>query len=121
MTGWRWWSTLRARFRQLWRKAANRSDPHWETQWLNADILPDRLPIRTVVVAQDDGEAWSVGMTCPCGCGDAIELALFPEAEQRWRLSVDANGRPSLSPSVWRRTGCRSHFWVREGRVLWCR
>lgn len=82
--------------------------------------LPARLPRRDLVVARDDGEDWSVGMRCPCGCGDTIELMLVAEAKPRWWLTFDRRGRPSLSPSVWRRTGCRSHFWVRGGRVDWC-
>ncbi|MDM9644782.1 DUF6527 family protein [Rhizobium sp. S163] len=28
--------------------------------------------------------------------------------------------RPTLHPSVWRNSGCRSHFWVRRGRIAWC-
>ncbi|MGO9953726.1 MAG: DUF6527 family protein, partial [Dissulfurispiraceae bacterium] len=23
-------------------------------------------------------------------------------------------------PSVWRKTGCRSHFFIIKGRVKWC-
>ncbi|WP_425373246.1 DUF6527 family protein, partial [Klebsiella pneumoniae] len=33
---------------------------------------------------------------------------------------VDGKGRPTLYPSIWRTTGCRSHFWVRIGRIHWC-
>jgi len=29
------------------------------------------LPLWNLVVARDDGEDWSVGMCCPCGCGPA--------------------------------------------------
>ncbi|WP_245262997.1 DUF6527 family protein [Mesorhizobium australicum] len=60
-------------------------------------------------------------MKCPCGCGRTIELLVFPEAKPRWSLKVDRRRRPSLTPSVWLQTGCRSHFWVRNGRVHWSR
>jgi len=33
---------------------------------------------------------------------------------------LDAFERPSLKPSIWLQGGCRSHFWVRRGRVEWC-
>ncbi|WP_366809845.1 DUF6527 family protein [Sphingomonas sp.] len=78
------------------------------------------LPRRDLVVARHDQEDWSVGLRCPCGCGETIELMLLPEVRPRWSLTLDQLDRPSLSPSVWRRTGCRSHFWLRCGRVTWC-
>jgi hypothetical protein len=38
----------------------------------------------------------------------------------RWDIALDKKGRVSLHPSVWRRIGCRSHFLVRAGRIVWC-
>lgn len=84
------------------------------------DSLPAVLPARDLVVAREATEDWAAGMHCPCGCGDVLELMLIPEARPRWRLSIDRKQRPTLSPSVWRDTGCRSHFWLRQGRVVWC-
>jgi hypothetical protein len=84
------------------------------------DSLPKRLPGRNLVLARDGDEDWCVGMRCPCGCGETIELLLIREAKPRWDLLVDPSGRPSLKPSVWLQTGCRSHFWLRRGRVEWC-
>ncbi|MCQ1572731.1 DUF6527 family protein [Neorhizobium galegae] len=60
-------------------------------------------------------------MRCPCGCGDTIELMVLDGARPRWDITVDHSGRPSLHPSVWRNIGCRSHFWVRRGRIQWCK
>ena len=85
------------------------------------DSLPESLPERDLVLARDQGEDWCVGMKCPCGCGDAIELLLIREAKPRWDLTIDRLGRPSLFPSVWRRHGCHSHFWLRKGKVEWCK
>ena len=87
---------------------------------IEGDSLPKRLPRRDLVLAREDGEDWCVGMRCPCGCGDQIELLLIKEAKPRWDIALTASGQPSLSPSVWRRTGCKSHFWLRRGRVEWC-
>ncbi|WP_433995110.1 DUF6527 family protein [Afipia massiliensis] len=58
---------------------------------------------------------------CPCGCGDMISLPMQPPHNPRWRLSLSAAGRATLSPSVWRNKGCMSHFWIRDGRVYWTR
>ncbi|WP_422846567.1 DUF6527 family protein [Acidovorax sp. M2(2025)] len=58
-------------------------------------------------------------MRCPCGCGQPVELPLIREARPRWSLQVDSDGHPTLSPSVWRSEGCRAHYFVRGGKVVW--
>lgn len=83
------------------------------------EALPAAMPSRDLVLISEGGDAWSVGMRCPCGCGQLIELPLIPEASPRWRLEVDDAELPTLAPSVWLHTGCRSHFFVRAGKVLW--
>lgn len=87
---------------------------------LDGDALPLKMPRRDLVLTRDDGDDWSVGMRCPCGCGDTIELMILDEARPRWDIEVDSKRRPTLRPSVWRQTGCRSHFWVRRGQIIWC-
>lgn len=82
-------------------------------------VLPARMPIRSIVLARDGQEDWCIGMQCPCGCGHIIELLVIDEAHPRWDYSVNASGLPSLQPSVWRNSGCRSHFWLRKGRIQW--
>ncbi|MER8408153.1 DUF6527 family protein [Mesorhizobium sp. M1307] len=59
-------------------------------------------------------------MRCPCGCGEPIELMVLKEAKPRWDVRIDESRRPTLHPSVWRQKGCRSHFWIRQGRIHWC-
>lgn len=103
-----------------WRRLKARVSPARHLHVIAGDSLPKRLPRRNIILARDGGEDWCVGMRCPCGCGKTIELLLIQEARPRWDLSIDSKTRPSLSPSVWVQTGCRSHFWVRRGRVEWC-
>lgn len=86
-----------------------------------SDSLPDTLPERDLILAREDDEDWCVGMKCPCGCGDVIELLIVSEARPRWDITIDRHGRPSLFPSVWKKSGCRSHFWVRNGKIEWCK
>ncbi len=83
------------------------------------DTLPSAMPKQDLILLQDEGENWSVGFRCPCGCGDVIELLLLPDVKPRWDIKIDFRNRPTLSPSVWKTTGCRSHFWVRSGKILW--
>jgi hypothetical protein len=70
-------------------------------------------------------------LSCPCGCGEQFPINLDPRAGPAWRLyggskEIDSLGagtwrrRRSLSvfPSVWRETGCRSHYIVWDGRII---
>ncbi|MDV4160576.1 DUF6527 family protein [Rhizobium leguminosarum] len=102
------------------RRLRDRYGPARGIQVVEGDTLPPILPVRDLVLARDDGDDWSVGLRCPCGCGDTIELMVLEDARPRWDVAVDQVGRPTLHPSVWRKAGCRSHFWVRHGRILWC-
>lgn len=95
--------------------------PRRRVKIFEGEILPMKLPWRNLVLLQDAGENWSVGMRCPCGCGQNIELALIPEAKLRWKLRIESDKTPTLTPSVWLRDGCRSHFFVRRGRIDWVR
>ena len=86
---------------------------------VDGDSLPQAFPRRNLVLARDGNEDWCVGMKCPCGCDRTIELLVFAEAKPRWSVAINDRQQPTLSPSVWLQTGCRSHFWVRSGRVIW--
>jgi len=83
------------------------------------DALPEKLPTRSLLLLRDGDEDWCVGLMCPCGCGQRIELPLIQEAKPRWKLHIEPDGTPTLVPSVWLRDGCRSHFFVRRGKVKW--
>jgi hypothetical protein len=107
------------RLRWLWRILARVAPPR-RLRIVDGDSLPKCLPWRDVVLARDGDDDWCVGMRCPCGCGRTIELLVIAEAKPRWDIGVDRKKRPSLSPSVWLQEGCRSHFWLKVGRVRWC-
>lgn len=63
-------------------------------------------------------EKWLL-MTCPCGCGQEIALNLMQSQSPRWKVSVQSAKRFSVHPSV-DATSCGAHFWLRDGRVIWC-
>jgi hypothetical protein len=81
--------------------------------------MPERLRPRTLYILTEDREPWVASMICPCGCGETLEMNLLTDERPCWRYSVDAKGHPSLEPSVWRKIGCRSHFFLRHGRIEW--
>lgn len=86
---------------------------------IEADTPPQKLPWRNLVLAREDKEDWAVAFRCPCGCGNRIELMLIEEAIPNWKLNIDPEGKPTLHPSIWRQKGCKSHFWLRNGKVTW--
>ncbi|WFU29101.1 DUF6527 family protein [Bradyrhizobium sp. CB1717] len=94
--------------------------PRRKLRVVEGDSLPAKLPLRDLVLARDGQEDWSVGLRCPCGCGERLEMMLLEAVKPRWDVMLDDKGRVSLHPSVWLRTGCRSHFWIRNGRIVWC-
>jgi hypothetical protein len=57
-------------------------------------------------------------MPCPDGCGEMLTINLDPRVGKAWRL-YRRDGRLSLFPSVWRDTGCESHFVFWDNIVFW--
>lgn len=102
-----------------WRKFVAALSPCRAVKIIEGDTLPNELPYWNLVLARENGEDWCVGMRCPCGCGQRLEMMLLKELKPRWDARFDMRGRVSLHPSVWLRDGCRSHFWIRGGKVIW--
>jgi Family of unknown function (DUF6527) len=82
--------------------------------------LPESLRHRRLYLL-GDLQPWSAAFLCPCGCGEVIQLSLLPNDSPKWYVTFDRDGFPTLVPSVWRRNGCGSHFFLRHGSVVWCR
>ncbi|WP_420882287.1 DUF6527 family protein [Sulfitobacter geojensis] len=103
-------------FRKLWQ----RHGPKRKLIIVDGDTPPETLSTRHLYVCRDEGENWSAAMSCPCGCGDKLELMLLKEVKPNWTLKTDDQSPPSLHPSVWRKSGCEAHFWLRDGHIQWC-
>ncbi|UXH38769.1 DUF6527 family protein [Pseudomonas promysalinigenes] len=53
---------------------------------------------------------------CACGCGNKV---ITPFSPTDWQMSFDGE-TVSLKPSIGNWTfKCRSHYWVRSGRIEW--
>jgi|SRR5579859_977802 len=61
---------------------------------------------------------WLV-IKCPDGCGEEIAVNLDRRTGAAWSL-YQKKGLLSLYPSVWRQSGCRSHFIIWRNRVIGC-
>lgn len=91
------------------------------------------VPLRTIVVEEmpelakhnvlyvysSNGHQWGTAFSCPCGCESLIELNLLPEGNPTWKVTRHWDSSVSLHPSVWRQVGCKSHFWIKHGIVIW--
>jgi len=88
---------------------------------VRVEDLPDQPDSFVVYIAGEGPNVWAAGLVCPCGCKEIIELNLMTQVRPRWRVTEHKNGTVSLEPSVWRRSGCRSHFILRDGLIHWCR
>lgn len=83
--------------------------------------LPKKLKRRTIYLLQEDGFEEQAAMVCPCGCSKLLQMNLIPDERPCWQATRHADGTTTLYPSVWRKKHCASHFWFREGRVIWCK
>lgn len=75
--------------------------------------VPDDLEEGVLYVSMTYATAIHV---CACGCREEVVTPISPTD---WQLSYDG-ATISLEPSIgnWR-LACRSHYWIRDGRVDW--
>lgn len=100
----------------------------WLSRWFNPpyqtvvvqQYLPKSLAARTLYIVEEDGYQEQAAMVCPCGCGRTLHMNLIPDERPCWKVIRHKDGSSSLHPSVWRQIDCRSHFWFKQGRVIWC-
>ncbi|WP_420467190.1 DUF6527 family protein [Panacagrimonas sp.] len=86
-------------------------------------VYPDlaTLSTREVVLVEDAGIRKWACLRCPGGCGQTISLSLNPARRPRWSFMSDFWTRPSIEPSVHQQNACGCHFWIRNGRIDWCK
>lgn len=87
---------------------------------VNSEELPDHPQPNRLYLIGDTDTHWMAAMVCPCGCGDLIQLATNPTGRPRWIVKLEKGKVVTLHPSVHRRVGCKSHFFLRNGKIIWC-
>ncbi len=78
---------------------------------IRVDSLPNKLKDEIIYIEGD----WTAAFVCPCGCKQTIELNLVDDVRPVWKVGNDT----SISPSIWKRDGCKSHFFIKKGKVIW--
>lgn len=64
-------------------------------------------------------EKYSIAIhLCACGCGEHTVTPINPS--YGWEISI-VGDKPTISPSIGKfRMACKSHYFVRNGKVEWC-
>lgn len=70
------------------------------------------------IVGHGSKHKWLL-MTCPCGCGETLALNLMRSHTPRWRVEARSEALFSVFPSI-DALSCGAHFWIRDGKVIWC-
>jgi hypothetical protein len=95
----------------------NRGKPY---RTIFLEDLPDNLKPYTVYILGEGEYLWSAAMLCPCGCGEIVHISLHKEGRPRWEITNHKDGTVSFKPSIWRKDGCKSHFFLERGLIRWC-
>lgn len=75
--------------------------------------FPDRLESGELYLAMEFSTAAHL---CACGCGNKV---ITPFSPTDWQMYFDGE-TVSLKPSIGNWSfKCRSHYWVRSGRIEW--
>jgi hypothetical protein len=81
--------------------------------------IPRRAHRQTVYIVQDGTEPDALVFKCPCGCKTTINLNLLRDARPCWSYSIREK-LISITPSIRAMRGCKSHFWLTDGKIHWC-
>ncbi len=84
------------------------------------DDVPDKCADKTIYIVGDPDAPQYAVFSCPCGCGRTVELNLNAAASPCWSIKFHLSGTISFSPSIWRKSGCNSHFYLVRNKVRWC-
>jgi hypothetical protein len=89
-------------------------------QVLHVEDIPSTPRKRAIYIVGQKENPWVIAFKCPCGCDANIQLNLLKETRPCWSYRLSAKNKIDLTPSVCRKYGCRSHFFIKNGKVKWC-
>ncbi|SHN32834.1 DUF6527 family protein [Mucilaginibacter sp. OK098] len=82
--------------------------------------IPETVAPNKIFIIGEPCNQWLSVLKCPCGCGMTINLNLLNEASPCWTFFISRQ-KISLKPSIWKKTGCKSHFFIKNGKVKWAK
>lgn len=126
-------SRIRKWFFHFFKLKKNISNNEWEDQFPELiderpsmllygfefqEDFPEHLKEYIVYIIGEEEYYWLLVFYCPCGCKEIIQLNTLIEANPNWTYFIKKE-RITIHPSIWRTTGCRSHFFLRKGEIIW--
>lgn len=82
--------------------------------------VPEDISNHYIYIIGENNFYWMAGLICPCGCGVFIQLNLLKEANPCWKFKITKD-LISVYPSVRRTRGCKSHFYINKGKIIWAK
>lgn len=86
----------------------------------NVQEYPENFEAKIIYLLGKPSQPLLAGLICPCGCGEVIELVLYPAKSPSWKLENVKKNRVTIYPSIRKVSGCKSHFFITEGKIKWC-
>jgi hypothetical protein len=83
------------------------------------DEIPAIIKKGVIYIAYASEDYGLAVFSCPCGCGETIELNLNKAQRPYWCVQYHHPRIVSIYPSVEKITGCKSSFKVWMGKVSW--
>ncbi len=111
-------ASIKRRYASLQGWSSELFEPRYRLVTVN-ESFPRKLQPYRLYVLLEGGTPWQAAMICPCGCNEILELNLLPDEHPRWTFRKDKKGYVTLEPSIDRQIGCRSHFFLRAGKIIW--
>jgi hypothetical protein len=108
---------MKKRRRNWFRKKKKASKPLYRHVVIEEE--PTVMERNMVYIFNNVGYHWQLTMLCPCGCGDVLYANLIPDHYPNWVYRIDRRDLISVYPSFHRKDRCRSHFFIRNGRIDW--
>lgn len=81
--------------------------------------IPESMPDKTIFIVQDGNVPELLAFKCPCGCDENVILNLLEDTSPRWSYLINGRNLIDIRPSVWRKVGCKSHFFVINSIIKW--
>ena len=81
--------------------------------------FPSIVMKRAMYIVKDGDEADTLIFKCPCGCNVDIYLNLLKDTRPQWDYYLPRKKQITVRPSIWRTSGCKSHFFIQKGKVIW--
>jgi len=80
--------------------------------------IPEYPKNKTIYLVGENGYFWQMVTICPCGCKSLLHMNLMDEYLPFWKYSIYEK-KITITPSIHRMVGCKSHFFIRKGEVIW--